>query len=185
MDQVNGRWLSVSVRSGEEFDAAADLSRSGFEVFLPWQMVERRVHRRGLVHARSERAARFTGYMFALVDTAHSVWSLRRGKGVIDVVNHRGQALPIAGGVMAAMRSACTWDGYWPPERAATEVALGPPIGSVVLITEGPFMGFPGVVEAVDIRANRMVLSVSIFGRSTRVECPITAADATQSELVG
>lgn len=185
MGQDGGRWLSVQVRTGEEFHAEADLRRSGFQVFLPWQMVERRLYRRGLVSVRSERTARFPGYMFALVDVEHSVWSLRRANGVVDAVNHKGQVLPIADQVMAAMRSACTWDGYWPPDRQAPEAVVGPRLGEVVLIPEGPFTGFPGIVEAVDIRANRMVLSVSIFGRPTPVGCPIIAADAKQSEMAG
>lgn len=43
-------------------------------------------------------------------------------------------------------------------------------IGDVVLIKEGPFETFNGVVDEVDNAKSRLRVSVSIFGRSTPIE---------------
>lgn len=185
MEQDCGQWVSVQTRTGEEFEAEADLRKRGFEVFLPWWMVERKQARRGIVHTRMERAARFTGYIFAVVDKAHSVWQLRRAEGVVDVAMYRQRVLPVAPKVMGAMRAECTWDGYWPPEPKSAEEVVAPRIGEVVMIEDGPFGGFPGTVESVDISAGVMVLSVSIFGRDTPVSFPLPSASARQPAMAG
>lgn len=43
-------------------------------------------------------------------------------------------------------------------------------MGEVVLITDGPFANFTGVVESYDIETKKLKLNVSIFGRNTRIE---------------
>lgn len=43
-------------------------------------------------------------------------------------------------------------------------------IGSEVEIKEGPFAGFVGIVEKVDMESEKLTIMVSIFGRMTPVE---------------
>jgi transcriptional antiterminator NusG len=43
-------------------------------------------------------------------------------------------------------------------------------LGQKVQISEGPFMGFDGVVETVDSEHQKLIVMVSIFGRMTPVE---------------
>ncbi|MDY5185948.1 transcription termination/antitermination protein NusG [Helicobacter trogontum] len=42
--------------------------------------------------------------------------------------------------------------------------------GESVLITDGPFANFTGVVESYDIKTKKLKLNVSIFGRNTLTE---------------
>lgn len=55
------------------------------------------------------------------------------------------------------------------------EIAVGPKdvdyvVGSEVEIMEGPFAGFVGIVDKVDVETDKLTVMVSIFGRMTPVE---------------
>jgi transcriptional antiterminator NusG len=43
-------------------------------------------------------------------------------------------------------------------------------VGDMVTVTDGPFEGFSGVVEALDTDKNMVRVTISMFGRETLVE---------------
>jgi len=43
-------------------------------------------------------------------------------------------------------------------------------LGQKIQISEGPFMGFDGIIESIDIEHEKLIVKVSIFGRMTPVE---------------
>jgi len=55
-------------------------------------------------------------------------------------------------------------------EAAAARPKVQYEIGETVIIRDGPFESFEGVIEGIDPERGRLRLSVSIFGRSTPVE---------------
>ena len=55
-------------------------------------------------------------------------------------------------------------------EAAAPTLVIGVKVGDVVIIKDGAFMGYEGVVDAVDETKGRLTVVISIFGRSTPVD---------------
>lgn len=47
-------------------------------------------------------------------------------------------------------------------------------IGEVVIVTDGPFETFTGVIEEIDYDKNRLRVSISIFGKATPIELNFT-----------
>ena len=53
-------------------------------------------------------------------------------------------------------------------DRAMPKIVFEP--GELVRVVDGPFNDFKGVVEEVNYEKSRLVVAVTIFGRSTPVE---------------
>ncbi|WP_341758747.1 transcription termination/antitermination protein NusG [Candidatus Tisiphia endosymbiont of Ditula angustiorana] len=47
-------------------------------------------------------------------------------------------------------------------------------IGEAVIVTDGPFETFTGVIEEIDYDKNRLRVSISIFGKATPIELNFT-----------
>lgn len=154
---VDGKlhWYALMVRARQEKAAAADLSKRGFEVFLPTRF-ERR--------AWSDRIQRvelavFPGYLFvrATATPASRVAALR-ARGVVGFVG-TWQAVPDA--CVDSLRLVLG------AERDVDPVQKLVP-GLPVRVGQGPLRGVVGVVEeGVDGR-RRIVVNVELLGRAVR-----------------
>lgn len=47
-------------------------------------------------------------------------------------------------------------------------------IGEVIIVTDGPFETFTGVIEEIDYDKNKLRVSISIFGKATPIELNFT-----------
>ena len=50
-------------------------------------------------------------------------------------------------------------------------------VGETVKVTDGPFAGFPGVVDSIDTDRKKVTVSVKIFGRKTPMELSFTQVE--------
>ena len=55
-------------------------------------------------------------------------------------------------------------------EEVAPVPAMEYEVGDKVKVINGPFNGFPGEIEEIDMEHQRLRLSISLFGRSTSVD---------------
>ncbi len=58
------------------------------------------------------------------------------------------------------------------------EIIVGYDVGDTVSIEDGPFAGFNGVVEMLDIEKNKVRVIVSMFGRETPIELELDQVEA-------
>ncbi|MBE6985543.1 MAG: transcription termination/antitermination factor NusG [Ruminococcaceae bacterium] len=58
------------------------------------------------------------------------------------------------------------------------EIIVGYAVGDTVSIEDGPFAGFNGVVEMLDIEKNKVRVIVSMFGRETPIELELDQVEA-------
>ncbi len=132
------------------------------EVLVPTEEV---VEMRAGKKRRSERKF-FPGYVLVQMELNDETWHLvketPRVMGFIGGKADHPAPLPDAEAeaILARVREGS--------EKATPKTVFEP--GELVRVIDGPFNDFNGVVEEVNYEKSRMVVAVTIFGRSTPVE---------------
>ena len=116
------------------------------------------------------------GYVLVHMDmndrTYHLVNSINRVTGFLGA---QGKPMPMRDDEVNLMLRRTGEGG----EEIAPRNLIRFDIGEMVNVTDGPFEGFSGTVEEVDDAANRIKVTVSIFGRPTPVELEFTQVAKT------
>ena len=150
-------WLVVATRRHKERAAQAALAQLAVTTYLPvleqWP--------RPAVGASV--GPMFPGYLFALA-TARELYAISRAAGVRGFVSFGGAPARLDGAVVEFLRSREDRDGIIRAEPL--------PLGSEVVITDGPLRGFIAVVERRLTARQRVLLLLDILKRQTRVEVP-------------
>lgn len=168
------RWYSVSVLSNYEKRVAeqirAEAERTGLhdkieQVLVPTEEVLEL--RRGK-KVKLER--RFMpGYILVRMEMTdpgyHLIKSLNRVSGFLGPV---GQPSPLPDKEVEAILERAEQGAQQPRALISFDA------GEIVIVTDGPFEGFSGMVEDVDENAARLKVAVSIFGRATPVDLDYT-----------
>ena len=111
----------------------------------------------------------YPGYVFLRVVDDYSdeqtlVPFVRQTPGVLGFVPSRNEPTPLADadvpGVVETEEV----------EETETVTHIEYDVGDVVRVIEGPFAGFTGQVNDVDMQTQKLQLMISIFGRATPVE---------------
>ncbi len=165
------RWYVVHAYSGFEKAVARSLAeRIGLsdlkdyfgEVLVPTEEV---VEMRAGKKRRSERKF-FPGYVLVHMDLNDATWHLvKETPRVMGFIGGKADAPAPLSEAEADAILARVQEGS---EKATPKTVFEP--GELVRVVDGPFNDFNGVVEEVNYEKSRMVVAVTIFGRSTPVE---------------
>lgn len=168
---MSKRWYVLHARSGyeakvkaaiEESIAREDLADAFGEVMIPTEKVIE------LKDGQKKTAERkfFPGYMLVNMELTERSWLLvKNTNNVIGFIGGvSGKPSPItqseADKIMARVQEGA--------DKPKPKVAYQP--GEEILVVDGPFNEFNGLIESVDYEKNLLKISVLIFGRSTAVE---------------
>jgi transcriptional antiterminator NusG len=164
------RWYSVSVLSNFEKRVAEQIRHAVEEKGLAEEISEVLVPTEEVLEIRRGKKVtaerRFMpGYVLVRMEmndkTYHLVSSINRVTGFLGP---QGRPMPMRDAEVNTILNRVE-EGEAAPRSLITYV-----VGEQVNVTDGPFEGFSGMVEDVDDDAQRLKVSVSIFGRATPVE---------------
>lgn len=161
-------WICLAVRDRCEFAVEKLLIDGGVDVLLPRRRSARSVNR-GRVRQGVVLPV-IPGYLLvrcAIVPAA--MMALARVEGVLDIVGGMERPYRIRAQEVEKFRYLAEEGAY--DER---EVSCDYLVDEVVLITDGPFASFNGVVVDIEKAGKgRLIVEANIFGRSTPLELDV------------
>lgn len=132
------------------------------EIFIPSEEVTTK--KKG--KTRKSQVTYFPGYILIKMDLTDDLWHVLKGIPKVSgfVGGDQKSPLPVPEQELADIRQQIK-SGIKQAEIDATFS-----IGQNVVVIEGPFAEFNGVIDAVDREHNKLTVLVSIFGRATPLE---------------
>jgi transcriptional antiterminator RfaH len=153
-------WYCVRTQPRHEHIAAATLTRNlGLEVFHPRLRLERAT-RRGVVRVVEPL---FPCYLFVKCCLGESLDDIRYVNGVSSLV-HFGQKIPVVAESIIDELRQC----FEAEEPMSVEDGLYP--GAEVIVAEGAFLGFSGIVVRFLPAKQRVQILLEFLGRTTIAE---------------
>lgn len=143
----------------EHLAASLMLGLPGVETYCPRIRFQRST-RRGKVWFVE---ALFPGYFFARFIPAESVRAVRHSQNVIRIVDFGDQMVPVADGVIAALRQEMS-------HQDVKEIQVGVTVGDTVEVTEGPMKGLKGIVNSLMDGQERVRILMEFLGRENLIE---------------
>ena len=132
------------------------------EIFIPSEEVTTK--KKG--KTRTSQVTYFPGYILIKMNLTDDLWHLLRDIPRVSgfVGGDQKSPLPVSESELESIRSQIA-SGIKQAEIDSTFSA-----GQSVVVIEGPFAEFNGVIDTVDREHNKMTVLVSIFGRATPLE---------------
>jgi len=159
---MRARWFALAVSVRSESGAAAALRDVVDDVFLPVRSERRAWSDR----VKRVEVALFPGYCFVrLALTPSSRIALLKVKNVVDVVGRRTGRDDVAPSIpddeIASLRRLVDSERMLDPLSSLV-------VGAAVVVGAGPLNGVRGVVDEADDGQRRIVVNVTLLGRSVR-----------------
>ena len=177
---MSKKWFVIHSRSGYEAKVKAAIeeaaSREGIEDLIGEIMIptEQVVELKGGKKKETERKF-FPGYMLIQMELTEPSWLLvKNTNNVIGFIGgSSGKPSPISQSEVDRI-FARVQEGT---DKPKPKVAFQP--GEEVLVIDGPFNEFNGIVEGVDYEKSLLTVEVLIFGRTTAVELEFVQVEKT------
>jgi transcriptional antiterminator NusG len=176
------QWFIVNTFSGyentvkkslEDRIAANELEECFEEILVPSEQV---LEQRGKRKVKQTRKF-FPGYLFVRMKLTKEAWHLVKNTPKVSGFLSSGKTpKPVSQSEIDRMLGRTESK----PEAAVIQPDVNYEVGQQVRVKSGAFANFTGEVEEVNTDKRKIKLSVSIFGRPTRVE-----VDFSEVELVG
>lgn len=170
-DTRKNDWYVLRVQSGREDTVARALEKrvqdfdhkdSIYTILVPKETVSEIKGKKKRVVDRKL----YPGYIFVEMDLNDDVYHfLKETPGIGDFVGSQKKPMPMTETEVDKMLSE-----QKKSEEKDPAVKINFAVGDSVKITSGPFENFDGFVEEVNAQKGVVIVSVTIFGRSTPVE---------------
>lgn len=178
---MDGYWYVVQIYTGHEKKVKLNLDSMIAREHLQDEILQVNVPETEVVEVKDgqrkvSRRPSYPGYV--LVNSAHELgphvgnpigqrsWELiDKTPGVMNFLGPPTQPSPLSGADVEVMLQMSTEE-----EEVLPTPAMQYDIGDKVKVISGPFDGFPGEIEEIDMENQRLRLSISLFGRSTSVD---------------
>ncbi|MCY3743289.1 transcription termination/antitermination factor NusG [Candidatus Poribacteria bacterium] len=178
---MDGYWYVVQIYTGHEKKVKLTLDNMIAREELQDEILQINVPETEVVEVKdSQRKVSvrpsYPGYV--LVNTTHALgphveseigqksWALiQETPGVMNFLGPPSHPSPLSPADVEAMLQMSTEE-----EEVVPVPAMEYEIGDKVKVINGPFSGFPGEIEEIDMEHQRLRLSISLFGRSTSVD---------------
>lgn len=162
------QWYAIHTYSGYEEKVAEsirqradslDMKDKIFQVVVPKEkMIEVKNGKRKVVEKRI-----FQGYVMVQMKMSEDAWYIvRNTPSVTGFVGSGSEPTPIATDEMEKIMKRMG--------REEPKHKIDFTIGEVVNITDGPFKGFDGSINEIDLAKGKLKVLVNMFGRETPVE---------------
>ena len=163
-----GKWYVVHTYSGYENKVRQDLETIVENRRLQDLIQEVRVPTETVVDAdgKEKESKLFPGYVLVkMIMTDESWYIVRNCRGVTGFVGPSSKPEPLSDEEAEKLGM-----------NTKAELTLDYAVGDNVQITAGPLEGFVGVVDEIDLQAQKVKVKVSMFGRETPAELELGQA---------
>lgn len=189
-EDTDARWYIVQIASRTEQTTGEHLKHFKYPFYYPITRILRKVPRKRLSAAqracgssilRPRDEALWKGYMFVRFNIKAGLWrDVFRMRGVRGMVYNNNAPAEVPEELIRRIRG-LEVDGVVPGDTKIEDV-LGFSVGDKVVVEDGPFIGFTGVVDRLPTgftpgmtveeldESQRCWILLSIFGRDTPVE---------------
>ncbi|MBA2279077.1 transcription termination/antitermination protein NusG [Candidatus Saccharibacteria bacterium] len=148
--------VAVSIRQRAE---SLDMKDKIFQVLVPKEkMIEIKNGKRKVVEKRI-----FQGYVLVQMKLSEDAWYIvRNTPSVTGFVGTGTEPTPVEGDEIEKIMKRMG--------RDEPKHKIDYSLGDVVNITDGPFKGFDGAINEIDVQKGKLKVLVNMFGRETPVE---------------